>query len=168
MPQQPPANLDGHPDVCGRQQGQASLSAAGKGDANYTQGWFWANEFVRTGLHQRRPRRRFQEQAVDRRRRASSAARPASTKPSPGSAASAPSTPARVRTSSTSGCPSPPRPTASAPGTRLTRSPARPARSTTASRGIPHAKSSIDAPFVWANSHDTGDGGCDLTIKTPE
>lgn len=146
-------------------KGKLPLSAAGKGDANYTQGWFWANELVRQGyvnaVH-----------GVDSKNKqltGDSAFRCPSglDEALSGFSGFGALYPRQGQNQQYLWVPVP----TAADGVRTWYT----LNSITGEAGTinngaaqyPHAKSSIDAPFVWANSHDTGDGGCDLTIKTP-
>jgi prepilin-type N-terminal cleavage/methylation domain-containing protein/prepilin-type processing-associated H-X9-DG protein len=149
-------------------KGKLPLSVAGRGDANYTQGWFWSNELVRQGYVQA-------VHGVDSK----------GSQFTGDSAFRCPSGLDEALPSFSGFSALYPRqgqnqqyiwvgyPT-NADGVRTWYA----LNSITGEAGTinngaaqyPHAKSSIAAPFVWANTHESGgkgDGGCDLTLRTP-
>ena len=146
-------------------KGKLPLSAAGKGDKNYTQGWFWSNELVRQGyinaVH-----------GVDSKGKqlnGESAFRCPSgiDEALPGFSGFGALYPRQGQNQQYLWVPVP----TAADGVRTWYA----LNSITGEAGTinggfaqyPHKSAGADAAFVWANSHDVGDGGCDLTLRTP-
>jgi len=149
----------------GDNKGKLPLSAAGKGDKNYSQGWFWSNELVRQGYIQA-------PHGVDSKNRqitGDSAFRCPSglDEALSGFSGFAALYPRQGQNQQYLWVPVP----TAADGVRTWYA----LNSITGEAGTinggfaqyPHKSAGADAPFVWANSHDVGDGGADLTVRTP-
>jgi len=149
-------------------KGKLPLAVAGRGDTNYTQGWFWSNELVRQGyinaMHGVDSKgKQFSGDSAFRCPSGIDEALPGfsgfgALYPRQGQNqqcvwAGWPTNADGVRTWYALNC--------------IT------GEHGTIDKGYaqyPNKNASIDAPFVWANTHESagkGDGGCDLTIGTP-